>query len=66
MIHPLDLIAKRIVAKGFFLNHADIEAKMQLARESYEHIWTGGVRAADKLSTISLLHYLRPKTCELE
>ena len=31
MINPLDLIAKRIVAKGFFLNHPDHEAKIPLA-----------------------------------
>jgi NADPH:quinone reductase-like Zn-dependent oxidoreductase len=31
MINPLDLIAKRIVAKGFFLNHPDTEAKIPSA-----------------------------------
>ena len=30
-INPFDLIVKRIVVKGFFLNHPDIEPKIEAA-----------------------------------
>ena len=45
MINPLDLIAKRIVAKGFFLNHPDIDAKIPLAlRECVPLVASGAIR----------------------
>jgi NADPH:quinone reductase-like Zn-dependent oxidoreductase len=45
MINPLDLIAKRIVAKGFFLNHPDIEKKIPLAlRECLPLVASGAIR----------------------
>jgi NADPH:quinone reductase-like Zn-dependent oxidoreductase len=45
MINPLDLIAKRIVAKGFFLNHPDIEAKIPSAlRECVPLVASGAIR----------------------
>ena len=35
MINPFDLIVKRVIVKGFFMNHPDIERKIQAAlRES--------------------------------
>jgi NADPH:quinone reductase-like Zn-dependent oxidoreductase len=43
MINPLDLIAKRIVAKGFFLNHADIEAKIPSALRECVPLMASGV-----------------------
>jgi NADPH:quinone reductase-like Zn-dependent oxidoreductase len=44
MINSLDLIAKRIVAKGFFLNHPDIEAKIPLAlRECVPLVASGAI-----------------------
>jgi NADPH:quinone reductase-like Zn-dependent oxidoreductase len=43
MINPLDLIAKRIVAKGFFLNHADIEAKIRSALRECVPLVASGV-----------------------
>jgi hypothetical protein len=30
-ISPLDLIVKRVIAKGFFMNHPDIEPKIPAA-----------------------------------
>ena len=45
MINPLDLIAKRIVAKGFFLNHPDIEAKIPSAlRDCVPLVASGAIR----------------------
>jgi NADPH:quinone reductase-like Zn-dependent oxidoreductase len=45
MINPLDLIAKRIVAKGFFLNHPDTEAKIPSAlRECVPLVASGAIR----------------------
>jgi NADPH:quinone reductase-like Zn-dependent oxidoreductase len=45
MINPLDLIAKRILAKGFFLNHPDIEAKIPSAlRECVPLVASGAIR----------------------
>ena len=43
MINPLDLIAKRIVAKGFFLNHPDIEAKIPSALRECVPLVASGV-----------------------
>jgi NADPH:quinone reductase-like Zn-dependent oxidoreductase len=44
MINPFDLIAKRIVAKGFFLNYPDIEAKIPLAlRECVPLVASGAI-----------------------
>jgi NADPH:quinone reductase-like Zn-dependent oxidoreductase len=44
MINPLDLIAKRIVVKGFFLNHPDIETKIPLAlRECVPLVASGAI-----------------------
>ena len=43
MINPLDLIAKRIVAKGFFLNHPDIEAKVPSALRECVPLVASGV-----------------------
>jgi NADPH:quinone reductase-like Zn-dependent oxidoreductase len=45
MINPLDLIAQRIVVKGFFLNHPDIEAKIPSAlRECVPLVASGAIR----------------------
>jgi len=45
MINPLDLIAKRIVVKGFFLNHPDIEPKIPAAlRESVPLVASGAIK----------------------
>jgi NADPH:quinone reductase-like Zn-dependent oxidoreductase len=44
MINPLDLIAKRIVAKGFFLNHPETEAKIPSAlRECVPLVASGAI-----------------------
>jgi NADPH:quinone reductase-like Zn-dependent oxidoreductase len=44
IINPLDLIAKRIVAKGFFLNHPDIEPKIPSAlRECVPLVVSGAI-----------------------
>jgi NADPH:quinone reductase-like Zn-dependent oxidoreductase len=44
MINPLDLIAKRIVVKGFFLNHPDIGPKIPSAlRESVPLVASGAI-----------------------
>lgn len=46
VIDPLDLIAKRIVVKGFFLNHPDIEPKIPTAlREAVPLVASGAIRA---------------------
>jgi NADPH:quinone reductase-like Zn-dependent oxidoreductase len=45
LLNPFDLIVKRVVAKGFFLNHPDIEAKIPAAmRESVPLIASGAIR----------------------
>jgi len=45
MINPLDLIAKRVVVKGFFLNHPDIEPKIPAAlRESVPLVASGAIK----------------------
>jgi len=44
-IAPLDLIAKRVVAKGFFLNHPDVELKIPSAlRETAPLVASGLIR----------------------
>jgi NADPH:quinone reductase-like Zn-dependent oxidoreductase len=44
-IAPLDLIAKRVVAKGFFLNHPDVELKIPGAlRETAPLVASGTIR----------------------
>ena len=45
-IAPLDLIAKRVVVKGFFLNHPDVELKIPSAlREAAPLVASGAIRA---------------------
>jgi NADPH:quinone reductase-like Zn-dependent oxidoreductase len=45
-INPLDLIFKRIVVKGFFLNHPDVEPKILAAlREALPLVASGGIQA---------------------
>jgi NADPH:quinone reductase-like Zn-dependent oxidoreductase len=45
-IAPLDLIAKRVVAKGFFLNHPDVESKIPgVLRETASLVASGAIRA---------------------
>ncbi len=45
-IAPLDLIAKRVVAKGFFLNHPDVESKIPgVLREAAALVASGAIRA---------------------
>jgi NADPH:quinone reductase-like Zn-dependent oxidoreductase len=45
MIKPFDLIAKRIVVKGFFLNHPDIEPKLHAAlRETVPLVASGAIQ----------------------
>jgi NADPH:quinone reductase-like Zn-dependent oxidoreductase len=44
-INPFDLIVKRVIAKGFFMNHPDIEPKIPAAlRESLPLIASGAIR----------------------
>jgi mitochondrial enoyl-[acyl-carrier protein] reductase / trans-2-enoyl-CoA reductase len=46
VIDPLDLIVKRIVVKGFFLNHHDIEPKIHAAlRETVPLVASGAIQA---------------------
>ena len=43
-IDPLDLIFKRIVAKGFFLSHPDVEPKVPAAlREAVPLVASGAI-----------------------
>jgi len=42
-IAPLDLIAKRVVVKGFFLNHPDVELKIPNARRETAPLVASGV-----------------------
>ena len=45
-IAPFDLIAKRVVAKGFFLTHPDVEVKIPAAlRETAPLVASGAIRA---------------------
>src|SRR5438552_980907 len=45
-IAPFDLIAKRVVAKGFFLNHPDVELKIPgVLRETAPLVASGAIRA---------------------
>jgi NADPH:quinone reductase-like Zn-dependent oxidoreductase len=45
-IDPLDLIAKRVVAKGFFLNYPEFETKIPAAlRETAPLVASGAIRA---------------------
>jgi len=45
-INPFDLIVKRIVVKGFFLNHPDIEPKIEAAlRETVPLVASGAIQA---------------------
>jgi NADPH:quinone reductase-like Zn-dependent oxidoreductase len=45
-INPLDLIFKRIVVKGFFLNHPDVEPKIPAAlREAIPLVVSGAIQA---------------------
>ena len=44
-IPPLDLIAKRVLVKGFFLNHPDVELKIPSAlRETAPLVASGAIR----------------------
>jgi NADPH:quinone reductase-like Zn-dependent oxidoreductase len=44
-INPFDLIVKRIVVKGFFLNHPDIEPKIHAAlRETVSLVASGAIQ----------------------
>jgi NADPH:quinone reductase-like Zn-dependent oxidoreductase len=44
-IAPFDLIAKRVVVKGFFLNHPDVESKIPSAlRETAPLVVSGAIR----------------------
>src|SRR5207244_471734 len=44
-VAPLDLIAKRVVVKGFFLNHPDVELKIPGAlRETAPLVASGAIR----------------------
>jgi NADPH:quinone reductase-like Zn-dependent oxidoreductase len=45
MINPFDLIVKRVVVKGFFMNHPDIEPKIHAAlRESVPLVASGAIQ----------------------
>ena len=45
VINPFDLIVKRIVVKGFFLNHPDIEPKIHAAlRETVPLVASGAIQ----------------------
>jgi NADPH:quinone reductase-like Zn-dependent oxidoreductase len=45
-INPFDLIVKRIVVKGFFMNHSDIEPKIPAAlRETVPLVASGAIQA---------------------
>jgi NADPH:quinone reductase-like Zn-dependent oxidoreductase len=45
MINPFDLIVKRIIVKGFFLNHPDINSKIPAApRESVPLVASGAIQ----------------------
>ena len=44
-INPFDLIVKRVVVKGFFLNHPDIEPKIEAAlRETVPLVASGAIQ----------------------
>ena len=44
-VAPLDLIAKRVVVKGFFLNHPDVELKIPgVLRETAPLVASGAIR----------------------
>jgi NADPH:quinone reductase-like Zn-dependent oxidoreductase len=44
-INPFDLIVKRVIVKGFFMNHPDIEPKIQAAlRESVPLVASGAIQ----------------------
>ena len=44
-INPFDLIVKRVIAKGFFMNHPDIEPKIHTAlREAVPLVATGAIQ----------------------
>jgi NADPH:quinone reductase-like Zn-dependent oxidoreductase len=44
-INPFELIVKRVVAKGFFMNHSDIEPKIPAAlREAVPLVAVGAIR----------------------
>jgi NADPH:quinone reductase-like Zn-dependent oxidoreductase len=44
-INPFDLIVKRVIAKGFFMNHPDIEPKISAAlREAVPLVASGAIR----------------------
>jgi NADPH:quinone reductase-like Zn-dependent oxidoreductase len=44
-INPFDLIVKRVIAKGFFMNHPDIEPKIHTAlRETVPLVATGAIQ----------------------
>ena len=44
-INPFDLIVKRVVVKGFFLNHPDIEPKIHAAlRKTVPLVASGAIR----------------------
>jgi NADPH:quinone reductase-like Zn-dependent oxidoreductase len=46
MINPFDLIVKRVIVKGFFMNHPDIEPRIQAAlRESVPLVASGAIQA---------------------
>jgi len=43
-ISPFDLIVKRIIAKGFFMNHPDVEPKIPAAlREAVPLVASGAI-----------------------
>jgi NADPH:quinone reductase-like Zn-dependent oxidoreductase len=45
MISPFDLIVKRVIAKGFFMNHPDIEPKISAAlREAVPLVASGAIQ----------------------
>jgi NADPH:quinone reductase-like Zn-dependent oxidoreductase len=44
-INPFDLIVKRVVVKGFFMNHSDIEPKIHAAlQEAMPLVASGAIR----------------------
>jgi NADPH:quinone reductase-like Zn-dependent oxidoreductase len=45
MINPFDLIVKRVIVKGFFMNHPDIELKIPAAlREVVPLVASGAIK----------------------
>ena len=45
MINPFDLIVKRVIVKGFFMNHPDVEPKIPAAlRESLPLVASGAIQ----------------------